>query len=288
MKVKLISNCFLFFEKYLCIFGQNLSLLEEIKLSENKKIYFASDFHLGAPNAKKSLVREKLICRWLDEIKTDAQVVFLVGDLFDFWFEHDRVLPKGYSRFFGKLAELSDAGIRIIIFEGNHDMWMQDYFKTEFGAEIYRLPQEYLISGKKFFVGHGDGLGPGDNTYKLLKIVFECKTCRWLFKNLIHPDLSLWLGYKWASHSWGKNDKEEDKETFISKEKELLYHYAVEQENILHRDFYIFGHRHQKLDIPVGENARYVNLGDWIRFFSYAVFDGEKLELKDYHKPIYS
>lgn len=256
--------------------------MEEIILQNNKKIYFASDFHLGAPNPEKSRERERIICKWLDEIKADAQVVFLVGDLFDFWFEHKRVMPKGYSRFFGKLAELSDAGIRLIIFQGNHDMWMRDYFKLEFGAEVYREPQEYLISGKRFYVAHGDGLGPGDRMYKFLKIFFESKICRWLFRKLIHPDLSLYLGYKWANHSWKKHDKEEDYDTFVSKEKELLYLYSEEQEAIEHRDYYVFGHRHQKLDIPVGKNSRYVNTGDWIRFFSYAVFDGKQLELIDY------
>jgi UDP-2,3-diacylglucosamine hydrolase len=256
--------------------------LEEIILQSNKKIYFASDFHLGAPDPKKSLVREKIICKWLDEIKADAQVIFLVGDLFDFWFEHKKVMPKGYSRFFGKLAELSDSGIRLVIFQGNHDMWMRDYFIHEFGAEIHRKPQEYLISGKRLYVGHGDGLGPGDHTYKLLKVIFESSVCRWMFRKLLHPDLSLGLGYKWANHSWSKHDKELEEDTFVSNEKELLYLYSLEEEAKLHRDYYIFGHRHLKLDIALSDTSRYINLGDWIRFFSYAVFDGKSLELKDY------
>jgi UDP-2,3-diacylglucosamine hydrolase len=256
--------------------------LEEIVLHSNKKIYFASDFHLGAPNPQKSLVREKIICQWLDEIKTDAQVIFLVGDLFDFWFEHKKVMPKGYSRFFGKLAELSDMGIKLIVFQGNHDMWMKDYLAKEFNAEIYREPKEYLISGKRMYIGHGDGLGPGDYNYKFLKRFFESSVCRWMFGNLIHPDLSLYLGYKWANHSWSKHDKELQEDTFASKEKELLYLYSLEEEKKQHRDYYIFGHRHLKLDIPLSTTSRYINLGDWIRFFSYAVFDGKELELKDY------
>lgn len=258
------------------------SLLEQINLRPGKKIYFASDFHLGAPDPEKSRQREKMICRWLDTIKADAQVIFLVGDLFDFWFEHKRVIPKGYSRLFGKLAELTDAGIRLIIFQGNHDMWMRDYFTQEFGAEIYREPREYLVNGKRLFVGHGDGLGPGDPTYKLLKVIFESRVCRWLFRKLLHPDLSLWLGYTWAGHSWKKHDKEEDYDSFIAKEKELLYLYSLEEEKREHRDYYIFGHRHQKLDIVLTENSRYINLGDWIRFFSYAVFDGEELKLRGF------
>lgn len=258
--------------------------MEVIDLRPDKKIYFASDFHLGAPGPEKSRQREKRICRWLEEAKADAQVVFLVGDLFDFWFEHKRVMPKGYSRLFGKLAELSDAGIRLVIFQGNHDMWMRDYFQHEFDAEVYREPREYLIAGKRFYVGHGDGLGPGDQTYKFLKVIFESRLCRWLFRKLLHPDLSLWLGYAWAGHSWKKHDKEEDYDHFVTKEKELLYLYSLEEEKKEHRDYYVFGHRHQKLDIAIAENSRYVNLGDWIRFFSYAVFDGRELRLKDYER----
>lgn len=256
--------------------------MEVIDLLPDKKIYFASDFHLGAPDSEKSRQREKMICRWLDEIRADAQVVFLVGDLFDFWFEFKRVIPKGYSRLFGKLAELTDAGIRLVIFQGNHDMWMRDYFTQEFGAEVYREPREYLIAGKRLLVGHGDGLGPGDRIYKFLKVIFESKLCRWLFRKFLHPDLSLWLGYTWAGHSWKKHDKEEDYESFVSKEKELLYLYSLEEEKKTHRDYYIFGHRHQKLDIALTDHSRYINLGDWIRFFSYAVFDGNEVQLKDF------
>lgn len=256
--------------------------LEPIHLQPDKKIYFASDFHLGAPNAEKSRQREKMICQWLEEIKADAQVVFLAGDLFDFWFEHKRVAPKGYVRFLGKLAELADSGIRLIIFQGNHDMWMRDYFTREFGAEVYREPREYQVGNKRMLVGHGDGLGPGDRTYKFMKAVFENRLCRWLFRKLLHPDFSLWLGYTWAANSWKNHDKEQDYDSFIAKEKELLYLYCLEEEQKEHHDYYIFGHRHQKLDIVLNQHSRYINLGDWIRFYSYAVFDGKELQLRDF------
>jgi UDP-2,3-diacylglucosamine hydrolase len=256
--------------------------LKEINLLPNKKIYFASDFHLGAPDHEKSLVREKKICRWLDQIKHDAQVVFLVGDLFDFWFEYRRSVPKGYVRFFGKLAELTDTGIELVVFTGNHDMWMRDYFQQNFNAPTFRESQEYNINGKRFLVGHGDGLGPGDYAYKNLKKVFENKICRWLFANLLHSDLSLKLGYTWASHSWQKHDKEKDVYVFESTDKEILFQYCLEEEKTTHRDFYIFGHRHYKFDLELNTNSRYINLGDWIYFYSYACFDGEKLELKDF------
>jgi UDP-2,3-diacylglucosamine hydrolase len=256
--------------------------LEHIRLLPGKKIYFASDFHLGAPNAEKSLVREKKICAWLEDIKADAQMVFLLGDLFDFWFEHKRVMPKGYTRFLGKLAELSDSGISIVIFMGNHDMWMKDYFSKEFGAIVHRLPQEYKFGDHRLQIGHGDGLGPGDRTYKLLKIFFESRICRFLFQRLIHPDFSLWLGYTWAGSSWKQHNKELPKRRPFDKERELLYHYCIQQEAEEHRDFYIFGHRHRVLDISLNDKSRYINLGDWIQFDSYAVYDGQTVVLKKY------
>lgn len=258
--------------------------MEKIDLNQEKKIYFASDFHLGAPNYKKSLIREKEICRWLDSIKSDAQVIFLVGDLFDFWFEYKNTVPKGYTRFFGKLSELADTGIEIKIFPGNHDMWMRDYFQNEFSAKVYRKPQQFLIKNKKLYVAHGDGLGPGDYAYKVLKRIFENRICKFLFGNILHPNLSLKLGYMWASHSWKNHEKEKDVYVFESNEKEILYQYCKEQENYEHHDYYVFGHRHYKLDLEVANGSKYINLGDWIYFYSYAVFDGENLKLIDWQR----
>ena len=151
------------------------------------KIYFASDLHLGVPNREKSLVREKLFVQWLDEIKNDAEAIYLVGDIFDFWFEYKKAVPKGYVRLLGKLAEISDSGIPIHIFTGNHDMWLFDYLEDEINAHIYREPIEISMKGKRFFISHGDGLGPGDNGYKLIKKIFKNKLCQWLFER-IHPN----------------------------------------------------------------------------------------------------
>jgi UDP-2,3-diacylglucosamine hydrolase len=254
--------------------------LEEIILQNNKKIYFASDFHLGAPNFSESLKREKTICKWLDFIKKDAQLLFLVGDLFDFWFEHKTTIPKGHTRFLGKMAELADAGIEIIIFTGNHDMWMRDYFQIEFGAKIYRNPQSYLINGQKFYVGHGDGLGPGDYPYKLLKKIFENSFCKFLFGNLLHPNLSLKLGYLWANHSWKKHDKEKDVYVFKSLKDEILFQYCLQSQTNKTYDFYVFGHRHYTFDEALIPSGRYINLGDWIKFQSFACFDGQNLKLE--------
>lgn len=265
------------------IFAKNRAL-KEIQLKNNKKVYFASDFHLGAISHQESLIREKIICNWLDEIKKDAQTVFLLGDLFDYWFEHKRVAPKGFVRFLGKLAELSDTGIEIIIYTGNHDMWMRDYFEKEFGAEVYRNPESYLIGNKTFFIGHGDGLGPGDYFYKFLKIFFENRLARFLFRKLIHPDLNLWLGSTWANYSWKKNRKTESYNKAINAEKEILFQYCKEIEKNQHHDYYVFGHRHLSLSVPFGNNSQYINTGEWITLNSYAVFDGKDVFLSQFAK----
>ncbi len=256
-----------------------------VNLSTNKKIYFASDFHLGAPNEIESFKREKKIVAWLDEIKTDAQVIFLVGDLFDFWFEYKRTIPKGFSRLFGKLAELSDAGIELKIFSGNHDMWMADYFEKEFGATVYHKPQEFVFSKRTFYIGHGDGLGPGDEAYKWLKrLLFNNPICTFLFGRVMHPNLGMALGNLWSLSSWKKNRSEDKTKEQIDIKKEFLYQYALGIENSGDsHDFYIFGHRHIAIETAVTKTSKYINLGDWIRFDSYAVFDGHELKLV-FHK----
>lgn len=253
-------------------------------ISPKKKIYFASDFHLGAPNHTKSLEREKRIVRWLDFIKNDAEIIFLVGDLFDFWFEYKQTIPKGFARFFGKLAELTDAGIEIIVFTGNHDMWMKDYFKIEFGISVFRKPKVYIFNDKKFYIGHGDGLGPGDSGYKMLKKVFESPISQFLFGRILHSNLSLFLGKAWAARSWKKHEKTGDNYVFYGLENEFLYQYCKEVESKVHHDFYVFGHRHYKFDEQVTENSRYINLGDWIAFNTYAVFDGSEMKLQAFEK----
>lgn len=251
-------------------------------LTEGKKVYFASDFHLGAPNHEKSLRREKIIVEWLDQIKKDAEVLFLVGDLFDFWFEYKRVIPKGFVRFFGKLAELTDSGVEVIVFTGNHDMWMTDYLTQELNIPIKRDAEVYNFNNNSFFVAHGDGLGPGDYSYKYLKRIFESKICRFLFGRVLHANLGLFLGNSWASHSWSKHEKTGDNYTFESLDKEILFQYCKEVESKQHHDYYVFGHRHFIFDEKVGENSRYINLGDWIKYFSYGVFDGKTFEVKKY------
>jgi UDP-2,3-diacylglucosamine hydrolase len=244
-----------------------------------KKIYFASDFHLGAPDHERSLVRERKIVAWLESIRHDAEIIFLVGDLFDFWFEYRRVVPKGFVRFFGKLAELSDAGIEIVVFLGNRDMWMTNYFEKELNIQTIRRPKTYIFNDKKFYIGHGDGLGADDFGYKILKVIFEGHIPRFLFGRIMHPNLGMLIGRIWTKHSWRKKQKPEQ---FLGEEKEHLVQYSKKIEDGEHHDFYIFGHRHTKADLNISASARYINLGDWIWHYSYAVFDGEKMVLTSF------
>ena len=244
------------------------------------KVYFASDFHLGAPDAASSLQRERQIVRWLQEAGQDAAHIFLVGDLFDFWFEYKKVIPKGYSRILGKLAELRDRGLEISVFTGNHDMWMGEYFENELQIPVFTGPMEFSFNSKLFYVAHGDGLGPGDYGYKFMKRVFLSRFSRQMFSGL-HPSWGISL----ANYFSRKSRKLVEKETFLGEDKEWL---IIHSRKILlqnHIDFFIYGHRHLPLDITLGENSRYINLGDWMDYRSYAVFDGDSLQLKYYLPP---
>lgn len=250
-------------------------------MQDKKNIYFASDFHLGAPGFEKSLEREKLICSWLDEIKADANEVYLIGDVFDFWFEHKYTVPKGFTRLLGKLAQLNDEGIKIVFFTGNHDMWMKDYLKNEIGAEVYYEPITKEYNGKTFFIGHGDGLGPGDKKYKFLKLFFSSKVCQWLFARL-HPNFSFWLANFFSRKSRAATGNTDEK--FLGNENEWLYIFCKDYLKQNKADYFIFGHRHLPLELTVEGKAKYINLGDWLKYNSYAVFDGEKVDLKYYKK----
>ncbi|MCB0474355.1 MAG: UDP-2,3-diacylglucosamine diphosphatase [Flavobacteriaceae bacterium] len=250
-----------------------------IQLPSNKKIYFASDQHLGIPDHQKSLEREKKFVGWLNEVKQDAGVIFLLGDLFDFWFEYKRVVPKGFVRVLGKLAEIRDSGIPVYFFVGNHDLWMNGYFEQELKIPVYHKPMEFTINSKEFLIGHGDGLGPGDKGYKRMKKVFINPFSKWLYRWL-HPD----IGVRLAQYLSTKNkliSGEEDVK-FLGEENEWLAQYAKKKLESRHYDYFVFGHRHLPLEIAVGKNSTYINLGDWITHFTYAVFDGERLELKIY------
>ncbi len=240
------------------------------------KVYFASDFHLGIDANKTSKEREKQLVRWLDIIKKDASAIYLVGDLF-FWFEYKRVIPKGYVRFLGKLAEIKDSGIPIYFFTGNHDMWMFHYFEEELGIPIFRKPIIKTINGKTFFIGHGDGKGPKDIGYKILKKIFANPLCQWLFERL-HPNFGIWLANQWILISKGKKPAPP---SFRGIERERLYQYAVKKLESKDIDYFILGHRHLPINCQLpNQKSRYINLGDWLFHNSYAVFDGKEVRIK--------
>lgn len=250
--------------------------MNNISISKGKKIFFISDFHLGAPNYESSRLREHTIVTWLEGIMNDCDHLFILGDIFDFWFEYKYVVPKGYIRLLGCLARFSDAGIPITCFTGNHDMWMFDYLEKELNINIKRSPEQYLIEGSKFLIGHGDGLGPGDLGYKLIKKIFSNKFCQWLFARL-HPNAGIGLANYFSKKSrlaTGSSD-----ERYMGDDQEFLMVYAKEQLTLHPIDFFIFGHRHLVIDRPLPNNSRYVNIGDWIKYNSFASFDGERLIL---------
>lgn len=258
-------------------------MINSLSSLNGKKIFFASDFHLGVPNHDVSLEREKRIVNWLDSIKEEAHTIYLLGDIFDFWFEYKHVIPKGFIRLQGKLAELRDAGIPIAFFTGNHDMWMFDYFPKELGIPIYRDPQPLCVGNQKLLIGHGDGLGPGDTTYKFLKKFFNSKLCQWLFARL-HPNFGIGIAMYWSHKSRISNLKREEK--FQGEEGEYLWVFCNEIEHKEHHDFYIFGHRHLPLELRINEQSRYINLGEWVHFNTYAVYDGQHVELKKFNPPV--
>ena len=250
-----------------------------ITFPKGKKIYFASDNHLGAPTKDASAPREKKFVAWLDDIKQDAAAIFLLGDLFDFWFEYKTVIPKGFTRTLGKLAEISDSGIPVYFFVGNHDLWMDDYFKTELNIPVFHQPEDFVFNNKIFFIGHGDGLGPADKGYKRMKKVFTNPFFKWLFR-WVHPD----IGMRIAQYLSVKNKliSGDDDAKFLGEENEWLAQYSQKKLEEKHRDFFIFGHRHLPLEIELNPSSKYINLGDWIGYYTYGVFDGDKMELKKY------
>jgi UDP-2,3-diacylglucosamine hydrolase len=248
-------------------------------LPAKDKIYFASDFHLGVPNYKTSLEREKKVVAWLDQIKSDATEIYLVGDIFDFWFEYKHTVPKGYVRLLGKIAEIADSGIPVHIFTGNHDMWMFDYLPKELGITLHRDPVERIHGTKKFIIGHGDGLGPGDGWYKFLKKICANKVCQWLWAR-IHPNLGFELGNFFSRRSriaTGTRDS-----IYLGDDREWLVLYSKERLKENHVDYFIFGHRHLPMEVKIAENSTYINLGEWVNYFTYAVFDGITLQLKKF------
>ncbi len=255
----------------------------QINFEKGKSIFFASDFHLGIPDYNQSLKRERKIIKWLDQVKEQAIAIFLMGDLFDFWFEYKTVIPKGYIRLLGKLAEITDSGTPVYLFRGNHDIWAFDYLGKEVGLQLYRKPVIARLNEHVFYLAHGDGLGPGDHSYKFLKKVFENKINQWLFKWL-HPDIGSRMGLFFSKKSrYAKLKKQSDPENWLPLEKEMLFIYS---NNILKRNpainYFIFGHRHIPMHEHLNKNSELLVLGDWITRFTYVEFNGDQIQLKKF------
>ncbi|MGC9352262.1 MAG: UDP-2,3-diacylglucosamine diphosphatase [Mariniphaga sp.] len=249
-------------------------------MSEKGKIYFISDVHLGAPALANNRERELLFARWLDFIRDDVAELYLMGDIFDFWFEYRKVVPRGFTRILGRLADLSDKGVSIHFFAGNHDVWVFDYLPQEIGLTLHRDEFITEIRGKKFYLAHGDGLDPDDKGYLFLKKIFTSKTLQWWFSR-IHPNFAFHLAHQWSKSS--RLSKLNQEEEFKVKN-ECMYKFA---ENFLEKewiDYFIFGHRHQMTNVEIKNGSRFILLGDWIKNFSYGVFDGEKFVLNKFEE----
>lgn len=248
-----------------------------MNLEPGKKIYFLSDFHLGIPDYESSLMREKKVVAFLEAARKDAAHIFILGDMFDFWYEYKYVVPKGYTRLLGKLAEITDSGIPITFFVGNHDMWMRGYFEKELNIPVYFEPKIFEWNSKRFFIGHGDGLGPDDHKYKMLKKIFRSRLCQWFF-GILHPSWGIGLANYFSGKSRIKNLPADKK--FLGEDREWLIIFSRQTLAKEHFDYFIFGHRHFPLDFTLNKTSRYINLGDWMRDFTYAYFDGNELFLK--------
>lgn len=246
-----------------------------------KNIYFLSDAHLGSLAIPHARMQERRLVGFLDKVKHKAAAVYLLGDIFDFWHEYRYVVPKGYTRLLGKISELTDLGVEVHFFTGNHDLWVGDYFEKECGMTLHRQSCVVEIYGKEFYLAHGDGLGSTDGKFKFLRAVFHNRVCQRLFASL-HPRWGMAFGLNWARHSRLK--REDGKEPpYMGENREELVIFAKDylksHPNI---NYFIFGHRHIELDLLISHTSRLVILGDWISQFTYAVFDGENFFLEDY------
>lgn len=240
--------------------------------------YFVSDIHLGIPDSEKSLEREKKLCRWLDFAAKDATAIYLMGDVFDFWFEYRTAVPRGFTRLLGKIADITDSGIPVYMFKGNHDMWMFGYLEKECGVITVSDELELDINGKKLFLHHGDGLGPGENGYKFLRRFFRSSFCQWLFARL-HPNFGIGLALMLSRRS--RLAQKGRYETYTGDDKEFLVQYCLQKLKSGHIDYFIFGHRHLPLQMNIGQ-SQYTNLGEWLHNPHYAVFDGSTVQLNQW------
>ncbi|MDR1737950.1 MAG: UDP-2,3-diacylglucosamine diphosphatase [Candidatus Symbiothrix sp.] len=244
------------------------------------KVYFASDLHLGSPVLENRKITEQRFVSWLDTIRNDAKALYLLGDIFDFWFEYKKVVPRGFVRFLGKIAELHDEGVEIHFFTGNHDIWMFNYFEREIGVIVHREALITDIDGKRFYLAHGDGMGDDSRSFQLLRAIFRNRLCQTLF-SWFPPTWGVSLAHRWANHNRRK-DLQYPAE-YLGEDREHLVIYAKRYlQTHPDTDFLIFGHRHILLDLMLNNRSRILILGDWMQHFSYAVFDGNTLSLENY------
>jgi len=245
-------------------------------LKETGKIFFASDFHLGLKAGGDPAEREKKVVKWLKTIAPDAREIYLVGDIFDFWWEYKLVVPKGFTRFLGTVSSITDSGIPVHFFTGNHDMWVRDYLSDECGLIIHTSPYTQTIDSKRFYIAHGEGLGSKNTGYRILLGIFHNKPLRFIY-SMLHPRLGIGIGHKWSLNSrLGKGITM----GFLGEEKEDLIRYSrsvLENENI---DYFVFGHRHLALSHKLDQGSQIVFLNDWIRQGSFAEWDGKELNLR--------
>lgn len=246
-----------------------------------KPIYFLSDAHLGSLAIQSRRMQERRLVRFLDSIKHKAGAVYLLGDMFDFWHEYKTVVPKGFTRFLGKISELTDLGVEVHYFTGNHDLWMKDYLVEECGVVLHKTACTVELYGKIFYLAHGDGIGDDSRGFRFLRALFHNPIAQALFA-AIHPRWGMSFGLNWAKHSRLK--REDGKEPpFMGEDKENLILFAKQYlKDHPEINFFLFGHRHIDYDLMLSKSSRVVILGDWISLFTYAVFDGENLFLEDY------
>lgn len=244
------------------------------------KIYFLSDAHLGAPYIKDPKAHEARLVHFLDRIKDDAKEIYFLGDIFDFWYEWKHIVPKGFIRFQGKVAELVDSGIKVHFFGGNHDMWMFSYFQKELGVDVYHQPTLVDIDGKTFFLAHGEDLGVDDRLFKAMLRLFRAPWFRWLFSTFVPPSWTMRFAKSWSVKSRKRHGHQEGLK-YLGEDKENLVQFAKSHKSTQHIDYFIFGHRHIMLDLMLKKDSRVIILGDWIRHFSYAVVENGQLQLTD-------
>ena len=246
-----------------------------------KPIYFLSDAHLGSRGIPHGRTQERRLVRFLDSIKDKAGAIYLLGDMFDFWYEYKLVVPKGYTRLLGKISELTDNGVEVHFFTGNHDIWCGDYLVKECGVCLHREPLACELGDKVFYLAHGDGLGDPDPKFKLLRWLFHNKIAQVLF-SAVHPRWGVELGLTWAKHSRMKHGDGGDP-PYMGEQREYLVRYAKDYHKTHPSiNYFIFGHRHIELDLMLSHQTRMMILGDWITLFTYAVYDGQQLTLNTY------